>query len=730
MPESVRTPAAPDARQVQAWHTRLRELLDAERQEEREQSALLLSQTPPRLLERNGLALLGLYASAVRVGQGAKLLVDLERSSALHTQTQFPPHTFRTGDVVVLEENGEPKKGAKKAKGDQGVVFRVNDTQITVAMDGGGKDEKDDAGTDLDLPPILRLVKLVNEVTYDRMEQSLTRLGSLVGLVDGAGSLESAPPVIRTLLGLAPPTWFKDPVSWTPINTRFNEAQRAAIDFAMRANQVALIHGPPGTGKTTVIAEIIVQLAQADPKARILVCGASNLAVDNLLERTLMTPGYKEALQAADARVTRIGHPARVMASLSGATLDVQTTLSSEGQLLREVAAEIDQLMSILSPRSNAPRAGNKSARTAPRPKGAERRKLWEQVRELRNEYRKRERSLTTTVLQRARIVMATCHGAGSRQLQTTSFDYVIIDEACQALETTCWTAILKLAPQGRLLLAGDHLQLPPTVKATKTFKEGDKSATLRLPNTLEKTLFDRMLYMYGDGCKALLDTQYRMNEEIMAYPNEALYNSRLRADESCRTIRLYDLESVEKPEEADDELWTAPLVFYDTTGTGMWEKMADEDLQGSTLQATSRCNENEAVLVERHIRLLMEHGVPMNDIAVLSPYASQIDLLSTQLRNSLGSEMEIGTVDGMQGREKEVVIISLVRSNEEHDVGFLNERRRLNVAMTRAKRQLVVVGDAETIAGSSQDQSKPRVYLREWIEHLHSHALVEMNPT
>ena len=215
------------------------------------------------------------------------------------------------------------------------------------------------------------------------------------------------------------------------------------------------------------MAELIVQLALLHPNARILVCGASNLAVDNLLERVLTTPEYKDALQRADARCTRIGHPARVLPALTGATLDVQSTSSDEGQQVREVAQEINELMSVLSPRSNAPRAGNKSGRTAPRPKGTERRRLWEQVRALRNEYRKRDRTLTGTVLQRARIVMATCHGAGSRQLEGVEFDYVVIDEACQALEASCWTAVLKLTRHGRLFLAGDHLQLPPTVKAT-----------------------------------------------------------------------------------------------------------------------------------------------------------------------------------------------------------------------------------------------------------------------
>lgn len=680
-------------------------------------------------------------------GLSDRSLVELERPAAFHTDVHFPPHTMRPGDVVVLEEHVPEKRAAKSGKGasgeragysQRGVVYSVSDTRLTVAIDDNNK-SGEEGQSDAGLPGSLRVLKLMNEVTFDRMERTLDSLTNALGLdaPQGADTSMSPSPVIASLLGLTPLAWDDALPEWSPINERLNASQVSAISFALRAKHAALIHGPPGTGKTTALAELIVQLATLHPGKSILVCGASNLAVDNVLERVLVPPTYRDALQRVGAGVTRIGHPARVLQRLSAATLDVQSAYSSEGQLVRDVARELDELMRVLTP-SSTPRAGNKSARTAPRPKGPERRQMWDQVRELRREYRKRERALTQTVLQRARIVMATCHGAGGRQLDGRSFDYVIIDEACQALEASCWTAILKLAPEGRLILAGDPCQLPPTVKGEENStpaKPDGKSVsgrTLRPPATLETTLFDRMLAMYGDGCKALLTEQYRMNLEIMAYPNEAMYDGQLCAAESCRNIRLKDLDGYE-PESAEDdedaEATCAPLVFYDTAGSMMYEKLAEGGEQGSLLQTQSRCNENEMELVERHIAQLVEGGLPPERITVLSPYASQVALLSAQLRRRYEHAIDVGTIDGMQGRENDVVVLSLVRSNEEHEVGFLRDRRRLNVAMTRAKRQLVVVGDSDTIGGSSRDTTRERAYLRAWMEHLHSNALVEMTP-
>ena len=712
-------PPPPTASELHAWILRQQILLEHERKEEREQNALLLSKCPPRVLARHGLALLGLFVASSRTGEGGKLLVELQYSTALHASPVLGPHTFRPGDVCALEEH-ESSKATSCTLSLRAVVYRVSETSIILALDERSASEEDH---DTDLPPLIRIVQLANEATYDRLVKTLESLAYVMGLPTQqevpSPELElsaHAPRVVRSLLGLETPAWRKETPAWIPIQPHLNDTQRAAISFALRSEHLALIHGPPGTGKTTAVAELIVQLVTLDPKARILVCGASNLAVDNLLER-ITSPAYKDALARVDARVTRIGYPARVLPSLTSATLDVQSRQSSEGQLVRDVAAEIDELMQRLVPPRTGARAGNKSARNIPRVKGLERRKMWEQVRELRKEYRRRDRALSGTVLKNARIIMSTCHGAGARQLDDMQFDVCIIDEACQALEMSCWTPVLRLAPHGRVFLSGDHLQLPPTVMADAPRLPAG-SGTLRPSASLEVTMFDRILDMYGEGCKAFLSVQYRMNREIMAFPNSQLYKGHLVAHESCASIRLTDLGV----EGDDDDLFCAPLVLYDTTGAGMYER-EDE----AVLSTHSRVNENEVALVLRHMELLVEHGIAPESIAVLSPYSAQVHLLSQQIRSAYGARVEVGTVDGMQGREKEVVIVSLVRSNDEHQIGFLQDSRRLNVAMTRAKRQLVIVGDADTVGEGKKNASAPRKFLHAWTEHLHSQALVEM---
>lgn len=718
----VHAPPAPSPADVHAWLKRQYVLLEHERGEERSQNALLLSECAPRVLARHGLALLGLSVANAHTGEGGKVLVELQNSTAVHQNQDLAQHTFRPGDVCVIERHDAKKNVKEKNEfALRGVVYRANENAITIALDEQSASQEEDGG----FPPLVRIVKLSNEATYDRLVKTVDAVAKVVGVPPVASQetptefMATAPKVVCSLLGLHVPTWSKDAPSWTPIHSGLNDTQRAAISHALRAEQLALIHGPPGTGKTTAVTELIIQLVTLYPQARVLVCGASNLAVDNLLERVL-APEYKDALVAADAHVTRLGHPARVLPALAGATLDAQSRQSSEGQLVRDVAHEIDELMQVLSPNSGSARAGNKSARKAPRVKGEERRRMWEQVRELRKEFRKRDRALATTVLNKARIVMSTCHGAGARQLDGIPFEFCIIDEACQALDMSCWTPILRLVPHGRVFLSGDHLQLPPTVMADAPRAPPTKSLSLPPSQSLQVTMFDRILSMYGDACKAFLSVQYRMNDEIMAFPNEQLYNGKLMAHESCARIRLTDI-GVDGDEEND--IQCAPLVLYDTTGLGMYER-EDE----AVLSTHSRVNENEAALVLRHVELLNGHGVPPESIAVLSPYSAQVHLLSQQIRSVYGMQIEVGTVDGMQGREKDVVIVSLVRSNDGQEVGFLHDSRRLNVAMTRAKRQLVIVGDTETIGGeNARDDSISRSFLRAWVEHLHSHALVEV---
>ncbi|KAN0060658.1 hypothetical protein ACQY0O_007316 [Thecaphora frezii] len=898
MSQPLRTPVPPSQELLKQWLQRQLDLLQAERAQEQHQSRLLLSKTPPKLLEQNGLALLALGVVGIRIGLGAKLMVELERPSAYHASTLFPPHSFRPGDLAEIQDHTvstlaeHPSKSSaspSKAKNQtiQGVIYKVTDSRIVVAASdrskrgGGGKskpaaplasaggaDDKSDkrdarsgdaakvSGDELEIPERVRLVKVANEATFDRMERTLARLAKSLGVsVKTSGSARdddddddeaesdnetgdagSAPTsgnatsLVRTLMGLEQPTFtspFVD-LPLPPFNAQLNASQLQAIRFALSANHFALIHGPPGTGKTTAIVELIMQMVAGNVGAadngakgvRILVCGASNLAVDNLLERIVGRPEHRDALKRRGAGVTRLGHPARVLALLQSSTLDAQSSLSSEGQLVNDVASELSSALAALRPPSSTT-AGNKSARSQPRLKGAERRQRWEEVRLLRREYRQRERGVTRAILDRAQIVVATCHGAGARQLVGREFDVVIIDEACQALEAVCWIPILKVRQGGKLVLAGDHLQLPPTVKSAKgtekqkqkqrgADKEGGKGVKpkdggkrgkkadkaskkkdeeeeerekeqsgqgeaagggseggeasesesktaetfvppikdlvsplspsdvtthLRPARSLETTLFSRLLGLFGPGIKTLLSIQYRMNLDIMAYPNAALYEGQLEAHSSCATISLRDVESFrsfpdgEGGDEEEEEVATAPVVFYDTAGCEFYESSENDEAMGKREGEGSKWNENEAALILRHIGILVRCGLEAAQMTVLSPYSAQVSHLSTLLRGKTflrpdgghvaGDEIEVGTIDAMQGRENQVVLISLVRSNPLHQVGFLSEKRRLNVAITRAKRQLVVVADSETVG-----HEEP--FLKKWMQWLDEKALVE----
>lgn len=307
-----------------------------------------------------------------------------------------------------------------------------------------------------------------------------------------------------------------------------------------------------------------------------------------------------------------------------------------------------------------------------------ERRVIYGDMKELRKEYRERERKCVDNLVGESKVVLATLHGAGGFQLRNEAFDVVIIDEASQALEAQCWVALLSAK---KVVLAGDHLQLPPTIKSLNSKskpkdKKGEVKGTESI--TLENTLFDRLLSLHGPSIKRMLTTQYRMHERIMRFPSDELYDSKLVVADAVKARLLIDLPyNVEATEDTQE-----PLVFWDTQGGDFPEKSEDEEAgkragKGLTL-GESKSNEMEAALVEKHIGSLVDAGVKAEDIAVVTPYNAQLALLSRDLKERFPG-LELGSVDGFQGREKEAVIVSLVRSNPEHEVGFLGEKRRLN---------------------------------------------------
>lgn len=249
----------------------------------------------------------------------------------------------------------------------------------------------------------------------------------------------------------------------------------------------------------------------------------------------------------------------------------------------------------------------------------------------------------------------------------------------------------------------------------TKTRKDAKKRTGLRPPRTLETTLFDRLERMYGPDIKRLLNVQYRMHSQICQFPSKTLYASKLVPHQSVRSHLLKDIPTVSaftasKDEDTIKEILGTPVVFYDTAGCEYFERVDGDNDEGS------RCNENEAAVVSKWVERLVGAGLLPSQIALITPYQAQVTLLTSLLRPVYGLELEIGTVDGMQGREKDAVIISLVRSNDKREVGFLKEKRRMNVAMTRAKRHLCIVGDSSTVKHGSP-------YLKKWLAWLEANA-------
>lgn len=424
-----------------------------------------------------------------------------------------------------------------------------------------------------------------------------------------------------------------------------NESQQEAIRFAYSAEDVAIIHGPPGTGKTTTVVELIKQIVERGEQ--VLACAPSNTAVDNLLER----------LVARGVRAVRLGHPARVSAALRDHSLDALVAGHPNLRVVRDLMREAENLV----------RKSSKYTRAKP-PRGA-RQQARNEARALRLEARELESQAVRHILDRAEVVCATTT-LDDELLGSRSFDWVVIDEACQSTEPGSWVPIVRAQ---RLVLAGDHCQLPPTILSEQAAREG-----------FARSLLQRLVEAHGSTITRRLDVQYRMHEQIMRFSSREFYDDGLVAHESVRAHRLSDLPHV-RPDEPMDE----PVEFIDTAGTDWFEELEPD--------GESKFNPNEGQLVLRKVDQLLAAGMEASEIAVIAPYAAQVRWLRQRAPHP---ELEVDTVDGFQGREKEAVVISLVRSNREGEIGFLGDRRRMNVAITRARRKLILIGDSSTLGG------------------------------
>ncbi|VTT70668.1 unnamed protein product [Fusarium fujikuroi] len=662
---------------IPAFATTQLALLEQELQTEINETSTLISNHSPTALQRAGLALINLVVSGQRTGLGGRTVLELSPDAATGSPDELPEHGLRTGDIVLVAE--QPAGSAKKRevkdlekKGARGVVTRVSRGWIAVAIDEG----REEVG----FPGRVWAVKLADEVTYKRMNWAMEKLNKM--------QESEYSSFIRVLFGLSSPSPVSEDLSknetvgnleW--FDPTLNDSQKNAIRFALLSREVALIHGPPGTGKTHTLIELILQMIKLGQ--RILVCGPSNISVDNIVER----------LAPHKIPILRLGHPARLLPSVVDHSLDVLTQTSEAGAIVKDIRTEMD----------------TKQASVKKTKSGKERKAIYTDLKELRKEFRERERRCVSTLIGSSKVVLATLHGAGGYQLRNDEFDVVIIDEASQALEAQCWVPLVSAK---KVVCAGDHLQLPPTIKSSNAkvkapVKDG---GTVTKGTTLEITLFDRLLALHGPSIKRMLTTQYRMHESIMRFPSDELYDSKLIAADAVKHRLLKDLEY----EVQDNEDTNEPVIFIDTQGGDFPEKNEEDDKETprkgrAGLHGDSKSNEMEAALVQQHVRQLVGAGVRPEDIAVVTPYNAQLAILAPLKDKFPG--IELGSVDGFQGREKEAVIVSLVRSNSEGEVGFLGEKRRLNVAMTRPKRSLTVIGDSETVQSAAQ--IVPTIHLR-----------------
>jgi superfamily I DNA and/or RNA helicase len=435
-------------------------------------------------------------------------------------------------------------------------------------------------------------------------------------------------------------------------NKKINFSQIASIENCLRSKELSLIHGPPGTGKTSTLTEYILQSVQRNKK--ILVCAYNNIAVDNIAEMLIVNKLNNPWLKF---EICRMGRPSKVLESVMETCMEAYVNKSpySEHQ---------DIIYQLISSMKNLDEASKTAVKS----------KIFKLQQEI-DFYKK-------IVIDRSDVVLCTNVGAGNKILfdyveqYENFFDLVIIDEAAQAPEYSCWVPILL---GKKLVMAGDHKQLPPTIKSEEAKVE------------LSYTLFEKMDDAYGQNRKkeiyknsitSMLQVQYRSNRLIMEFSSQEFYNGELIAHESVQNRSLMDLV---KPKKDFLNIMTSSLIQIDTSKLNYRES---ENMRKSFV------NEGEAEIVEFLVGYLLTNGIQGHEIGVITPYRGQVRLIKSKL-DFKARGIAVASVDGFQGREKEVIILSLVRSNMNCNIGFVKNDRRINVALTRAKRLIILIWDS-----------------------------------
>lgn len=604
----------------------LLDLLKTEREEDKVSYQRLTERSSVSERRAGGLSWYPIAIRGSEMSRGDYLTVEVER-----TTHQDISHQLRFGMPAVLFSNHEPKKDRL-----EGIITHQggNRLKITLRTDELPEWSRDGKlGIDL----------LFDDNSYDEMQGAIKLAAALL-------ENEQEGRLVKILTGEKSPSFNQElPEISIP---KLNSSQNKAVNKILAASDLAIVHGPPGTGKTTTLVQAIKALIKQD-RQQILVVAPSNTAVDLLSEK----------LTDEGLNVLRVGNPVRVSERLMSLTLDSKIAAHTRMKDIKTLKKQANEYKNL----------AHKYKKNFGKAERDQRKALFDEAHKIMKEVASVEQYAIDDILSKAQVITATLVGANHYTVRNLKYKTVVIDEAGQALEPACWIPILKAE---KVVLAGDHFQLAPTIKSSEAAKNG-----------LSTTLLEKCVSLHPESV-ILLEEQYRMNEAIMGYSSQIFYQNKLKANVSVARHLVFPND--------------APLAFIDTAGCGFDEK----------LEGTSSTNPDEAAFLFKHLtqyvtELTQSKSFKAEDfpsIAVISPYKEQIGLLKEQLAHnallqSFTSKISVNTIDSFQGQERDIVYISMTRSNPEGEIGFLSDIRRMNVAMTRARKKLVVIGDSATLS-------------------------------
>ncbi|MCF0043026.1 AAA domain-containing protein [Dyadobacter fanqingshengii] len=604
----------------------LLDLLKTEREEDKASYQRLTERSSVSERRAGGLSWYPIAIRGSEMSRGDYLTVEVER-----TTHQDISHQLRFGMPAVLFSNHEPKKDRL-----EGIVTHQggNRLKITLRTDELPEWSRDGKlGIDL----------LFDDNSYDEMQGAIKSAAALL-------ENEKEGRLVKILTGEKSPSFNQElPEISIP---KLNSSQNEAVNKILAASDLAIVHGPPGTGKTTTLVQAIKALLKQG-RQQILVVAPSNTAVDLLSEK----------LTDEGLNVLRVGNPVRVSERLMSLTLDSKIAAHTRMKDIKTLKKQANEYKNL----------AHKYKKNFGKAERDQRKALFDEAHKIMKEVASVEQYAIDDILSKAQVITATLVGANHYTVRNLKYKTVVIDEAGQALEPACWIPILKAE---KVVLAGDHFQLAPTIKSSEAAKNG-----------LSTTLLEKCVSLHPESV-ILLEEQYRMNEAIMGYSSQIFYQNKLKANVSVARHLVFPND--------------APLAFIDTAGCGFDEK----------LEGTSSTNPDEAAFLFKHLtqyvtELTQSKSFKAEDfpsIAVISPYKEQIGLLKEQLAHnallqSFTDKISVNTIDSFQGQERDIVYISMTRSNPEGEIGFLSDIRRMNVAMTRARKKLVVIGDSATLS-------------------------------